>query len=163
MRYSYFIPFLILVPVIIFQSVFVPLISFDNIAPDLILLLLVYYTINNNQFFGMSAGFIFGGICDLIFGTILGSMMVTKTISGFIAGYFSSENKRDIYLSNLNFTLIILLVSFIDNTIFSFFSSFDLSSNFIVNMFVKNIANSIYTAFVGLLFISIIPKRRTFE
>lgn len=163
MKYTIFIPFLLLIPVLILQMILVPFLSFNGINPDLILILLVFYTIKNNQLYGTITGFIIGGICDLAFGTILGSTMIAKTFSGFISGYFSSENKRDSYLTPLNFSLIIFLVGIIDNSIFSFFSSFDLSENFISSLATNTIMSSVYTAIISIFIIIAIPKRRSFE
>ncbi len=163
MKYPFIIPFLLLIPVIILQLVIIPFLSFNGISPDLILILLVFYTIRNNQIYGTILGFIFGAICDLSFGTILGSTMIAKTLSGFIAGYFSSENKRDSYLTPLNFSLILFLIGIIDNGIFSFFSSFDLSDNFISFLLTNTLLNSVYTAIISILVMTVIPKRRLFE
>lgn len=163
MKNTVSIPFLLLIPVLILQMTVIPFLSFNGVSPDLILILLVFYTIRNNQMYGTIIGFIFGGICDLAFGTILGSTMIAKTLSGFIAGYFSSENKIDSYLTPINFSLIIFLVGIIDNSIFSFFSSFNLSENFISSLLTNTIISSIYTSFISILVITSIPKRRLFE
>lgn len=163
MKFTILIPFFILIPVLILQMTVIPFLSFNGISPDLILILLVFYTIRNNQMYGTLTGFVFGGICDLTFGTILGSTMITKTLSGFIAGYFSSENKRDSYLTPLNFSLIIFLIGIIDNSIFSFFSSFDLSENFISSLLTNTIMSSVYTAIISIFIMIAIPKRRLFE
>ena len=65
---------------------------------------------------------VFGFLFDLITGSLLGSSVISKTITGFTAGYFSNENKRDFYLSSYAFPLIVLLCGIIDSFIFSFFS-----------------------------------------
>lgn len=163
MNYSLFIPFLFLIPAVILQLVLVPFLTFNGISPDLILILLVYFTIKNSQIYGTVTGFIFGGICDLAFGTILGSSMIAKTLSGFIAGYFSSENKRDTYLNPINFSLIIFLIGIINNSVFSFFSSFDLSEFFITSLLTSSILSSLFTSLIGMLIITAIPRRKVFE
>ena len=163
MKNTSLIPFLFLVPVLILQVSIIPFLSLNGISPDLVLILLVFYTIRNNQMYGTITGFIFGGISDLVFGTILGSSMIAKTVSGFIAGYFSSENKRDEYLTPINFGLIIFLIGIIDNSIFAFFSSFDLSENFISSLLTNTILKSVYTSVLSILMIIVIPKRRMFE
>ncbi len=163
MKNTSLIPFLFLVPVLILQVSLIPFLSLNGISPDLVLILLVFYTIRNNQMYGTITGFIFGGISDLVFGTILGSSMIAKTVSGFIAGYFSSENKRDEYLTPINFGLIIFLIGIIDNSIFAFFSSFDLSENFISSLLTNTILKSVYTSVLSILMIIVIPKRRMFE
>jgi rod shape-determining protein MreD len=163
MKYSSLLHFLFLVPALILQTFLVPFLSFNDIAPDLVLIFLVYITIKSTQMYGTIFGFFIGGICDLIFGTILGSTMISKTLAGFISGYFASENQRDVYLRPINFALIVFLVGIIDNSVFSFFSSFDLTDNFIANLLTTTILNSVYTAIVSLLVISSIPQRRSFE
>ena len=163
MKYYRIIPFLIFIPVIILQINIVPLLLFNGIYPDLILILLVYYTIQNNQIFGTISGFIFGGLYDLIFGTILGSMMLTKTLSGFLSGYFSSENKRDIYLKALNFSLIIFLIGIIDKIIFGFFSYFELSTRLLLSLFTNSLFGSLYTSVLSFILIIFLPNRRLIE
>src|SRR4030042_6656047 len=95
---SYLYPFLLFFPILLIQTTIVPFASVGGVIPDLLLILLVYYTIHNGQIYGTVLGFVFGFLFDLITGSLFGSSMLSKTISGFIAGYFSNENKRDIYL-----------------------------------------------------------------
>lgn len=60
MRADYFIAILLLIPLTILQLTVIPLFSYNQIAPDLVLILLVYYTLKMGQLHGTILGFIFG-------------------------------------------------------------------------------------------------------
>ena len=108
MKTKYIYPLLLFIPLLILQTTVIPLFAFYNATPDLILILLVYYSINYGQVYGTVLGFVFGFLFDLITGSLLGSAMLSKTLAGFIAGFFSNENKRDIYAASYVFSFIIV-------------------------------------------------------
>jgi rod shape-determining protein MreD len=159
MRSDYFIPFLLFAVLLILQTTVVNLISINGIVPDFILILLVFYSVKNNQIYGMILGFIFGFLFDLITGSLLGSSVISKTLAGFTAGYFSNENKREFYLSSYAFPLIVLLCGIIDSFIFSFFSSSDLRSSFVFLMLQQGVYPGIYTAAISMVVVFFMPKR----
>lgn len=160
MRKEYLLPLLIFIPVIILQTTIIPIISIGSIVPDLTLILLVFFAIQNGQIYGTVSGFAFGFVIDLISGTLLGSTMLTKTLAGFTAGYFSGEAKMEFYLRPMVFPFVVLLCSFIDSMIFSFF--LDLSSSAsILNLIVEQgLLPALYTAFVSIAMIVFYRGRR---
>ncbi|AFH49556.1 Hypothetical protein IALB_1850 [Ignavibacterium album JCM 16511] len=160
MKFNYIISILIFIPVLIIQTTVVPLISIGEVVPDLILILLVYYSITEGQIYGTVLGFIYGLFFDLVTGSLLGSSMIAKTVAGFVAGYFSSENKVDIYLMFFNFGLIVFLAALVDQIIYSFFSSFDISSNILMIFFQNAFLPAFYTALLSMIIIIFVPKRR---
>ncbi|MCB9249278.1 MAG: rod shape-determining protein MreD [Ignavibacteriales bacterium] len=105
---SFILPILIFFPVALLQFIFVPMIAIDAIAPDIIMILLVYYALKYGQLYGTFLGSIFGLLFDIISGGILGSAMFAKTISGFIAGYFYNENKIETNISTMFLCLLFL-------------------------------------------------------
>lgn len=120
MRYQDLIlPILISIPLIVIQIVVVPFFSIDNIGPDLLLILVVYFAVKYGQINGLTVGFIIGMMFDLSSGGLLGSAMFSKTLSGFIAGYFHNETSVDTNLSTYNFSLIVLLCAIIDSATYS--------------------------------------------
>jgi rod shape-determining protein MreD len=159
MRSDYILPIVLFFILLIIQTTVVNLISINGIVPDLILILLVFYTVKNNQIYGMILGFIFGFLFDIITGSLLGSSVISKTICGFTAGYFSNENKREFYLSSYAFPLIVLLCGIIDSFIFSFFSSSDLRTSFLLLVLHEGIYPGIYTAGISFIVVFFIPKR----
>jgi rod shape-determining protein MreD len=160
MRSEYFIPILIFFPVLVIQTTVVPLISVAGVLPDLILILLVFYSIRTGNIYGAILGFIFGLFYDLITGSLLGSAMLSKTLVGFIAGYFSNENKRDLYLHSYPFILIVLLCSLIDSIVYSFFSDTDLGRNILLLFFEQGMLPGLYTSIISLIVMIFMPKRR---
>jgi rod shape-determining protein MreD len=159
MRPQYFIPLLLFFPLLVIQTTIIPLFAFLNAVPDLILILLVFYSILYGQIYGTILGFVFGFLFDLITGSLLGSAMLAKTISGFIAGYFSNENKRDIYLGSYAFSLIILLCAFVDSIVYSFFSTTDIQRNLLLVFFEQGMIPGLYTAILSIMVIIFIPRR----
>ena len=159
MRSQFFIPLLLFFPLLVIQTTIIPLFAFLNAVPDLILILLIFYSILYGQIYGTILGFVFGFLFDLITGSLLGSAMLSKTIAGFIAGYFSNENKRDIYLGSYVFSLIVLLCAFVDSIIYSFFSTADIQRNILLIFFEQGMIPGLYTAILSIMVIIFIPRR----
>lgn len=153
-------PFLVFLPVLLLQISVVPLIAVQGIIPDLILIILVYYSITRNQLYGAILGAYCGLLVDLVTGSLLGSSMLSKTIAGFTAGYFSGETKKDINTGTYKFLFIVLLCAVLDDVVFSFFSAFDIQTNLITLIFEQAMIPSLYTAAVSVLFIFSPFRRR---
>jgi rod shape-determining protein MreD len=160
MRTEFIIPVLIFFPVLVIQTTIIPLVSIAGILPDLILVLLVFYSIRTGHIYGAVLGFIFGFFFDLITGSLLGSAMLSKTLVGFIAGYFSNENKRDLYLHSYPFVLIVLLCSIVDSIVYAFFSDTDIGRNFLLLFFEQGMLPGLYTSIISLIVMIFMPKRR---
>jgi len=163
MKTKYFNSILIFIPFLLVQITFVRFITWNAIGPNLILILLVFFTISNNQLFGTILGFSYGLLLDLFSGGLLGSAMLSFTVSGFIAGYFSNENKRHIYFKPLNFSLIVLLCSIISSIMFSFFSTIDFSRDIFTSIFDEGLLPGFYTSIIALIFIYFYPRRKLIE
>jgi len=163
MRSEYIWSIVLFFPLLIIQTTVVPFISINGITPDLILIMLVFYTVRNGQVYGTILGFVYGFLFDLITGSLLGSAMLSKTIAGFIAGYFSNENKREIYFKTYIFVLIVFLCSVVDLIINSFFSSIDLNTSIVLLLFEQGVLPGIYTALLSALIILFYPKRSIIE
>ncbi len=159
MRSDYIVSILLFFPLLVIQTTMVPLIAVRGVAPDLILILLVFYSMRTNQVYGTALGFTYGFLFDIITGSLLGSTMLSKTLAGFVAGYFSNENKRDNYLKSYAFVLIVLLCSVIDLIINSFFSTIDLNTNIILLFYYQGILPGIYTALLSIFVVIFYPKR----
>lgn len=109
--------FLLLLIFGIIQLVIIPLVSIGSVIPDLMIILVVFVALRHGQLYGTIFGAIAGLFFDLISGGIIGSAMFAKTLSGFVAGYFFSDNKIEYNIS----TMFMLLVVFIASSINSFF------------------------------------------
>jgi rod shape-determining protein MreD len=163
MRSEYIWSIVLFFPLLIIQTTMVPFISINGITPDLILILLVFYTIRNGQIYGTVLGFAYGFLFDIITGSLLGSTMLSKTIAGFIAGYFTNENKREIYFKTYIFVLIVLLCSIVDLIINTFLSSIELNTSIVLLLFEQGVLPGIYTAVLSAFIILFYPKRSIIE
>lgn len=151
-------PFIYFIPLAVIQVVLVPFIGIDHIVPDLITILLVYSTLKNGQIYGTVAGFIFGFAFDLISGGILGSAMFSKTLTGFITGYFYNENKVDSSTSTFIFVLILFMAAFIDSFFYSAVSTSTANTSILFLFVEQGILPGFYTAIVGTPIVLIKPK-----
>jgi len=162
MKLKYFKPFLIFFPVVLIQLTVIPLVSIQEVVPDLLLIAVVYLSISYGQVFGTVTGASYGLLLDLISGNLIGSNMLSKTVAGFIAGYFSSETRRDKYLYTYFFSIVVLLTGLVDAIIFSFFSVIDFNTNILLVLFNHALLPSIYSSLVSILVV-IVPFKRNFE
>jgi rod shape-determining protein MreD len=162
MKLKYFIPLFVFLPVVIIQLTVIPLISIQGVVPDLLLIAVVYLSISYGQIFGTVTGASYGLLYDLISGNLTGSNMLSKTVAGFVAGYFSYETRREKYLYTYSFSLVVLVCSLIDAVIFSFFSVIDFNTNILFALFNYGLMPSIYTSVISILVI-VVPYKRAFE
>ena len=153
-RTLYIFSLILFFPLLAVQSIIIPFVSIFGVVPDLILILLVYFTLRMGQMNGTILGFVYGFLLDLITGNIFGS--------GFVAGYFFNENKLDIYFKSVGFSLIILLCASIDSFIFSFFSSVELEKSILLRFFEQGLFPGIYTAVISFIVVMFHPRRNPF-
>lgn len=158
---KYIKPFLFFIPALILQLTVVPLISIESVAPDLITIVLVYAVLLNGQFYGTAAGFVFGFVFDLVSGGVLGSAMFSKTLAGFITGYFYNENKIEYYTKTYWFSVIILIIAMVDSIIYTALSS-SAQKSFLMMLFWGGILPGIYSAVVSFPFV-IIKRKNEIE
>ena len=162
MKWQLITPFITFFAVLLVQLTVIPLIAIGGVIPDLVLISLVYYSISRDQFYGTVLGASYGVFLDLITGSLLGSSMLSKTIAGFTAGYFSTETKKEININTYIFSLIVFICAMIDSIIFSFFSAFDVQTNIFKLLFEQALLPSLYTAMVSILFIFSPFRRKKF-
>jgi rod shape-determining protein MreD len=143
---KFLFPVIIFIPLFVLQLTVIPLISYNNIVPDLIILPVVYFAVKNGQRFGMLLGFILGLLFDIFSGGLIGPSIFSKTVAGFIAGYFYNENKKDLTLGSAFFIVIVLLCSSIDSLFYSIFSVSANLSNFSTFLLERSFFPGLYTA-----------------
>jgi rod shape-determining protein MreD len=159
MRSEYILSLLFFFPLLIIQTTIIPFVSIGGVTPDLILILLVFYSMRNGQIYGTVLGSVYGFLFDMITGSLLGSTMLSKTLAGFVAGYFSNENKRENYFKSYFFILIVLLCAVVDLMVNSFFSSMNLNTNLVRLFFEQALLPGIYTSVLSTFVVMFYPKR----
>lgn len=101
-----------------FQTTVVQLLSLRGITPDVLIVWVVYLALKEGQLRGTLWGFAIGLLMDLVSGDFLGLSALSKTICGFLGGYFYNENKTQITLGSYRFLLIVLAVAFVHNIVY---------------------------------------------
>lgn len=153
MNYRQYIPLAIFIPVLVIQLTIITMISIEQIGPDLIVILLVYFTLLYGQLYGTVIGFVFGFIFDLASGGLLGAAMFSKTLTGFVAGYFYNENKIEQNTSTLTFLMILFLCAVLDSFAYSLLAYSGPGMNPVFLIFELSILPGAYTAVLAFPFI----------
>jgi rod shape-determining protein MreD len=150
MLMNYLKPVLFFIPLAIIQLVVIPLISIYNITPNLVLILIVYYTLKDGQVFGTILGFILGLLLDLFSGGLIGAFMFSFTISAFLAGYFYSENKMDTNLATYFFLLIVFISACVNSFLFARISNSTSNVSLLLLLIEEGLLPGLYTTLFGL-------------
>lgn len=143
------IPYLIFIPVLLIQLYVIPIIEISGIVPDLVLILIIYYTIKEGQIYAMVLAMVFGFVYDLSTGSLIGASMLSGVITAFIIGYFYSENKTDSYLTNPIFPLIVLFGGFLNSGLYNLIVNFDLNITIGSIVLFSAFFPALYSAFVS--------------
>lgn len=156
---QYLKPILILILAILIQLIIIPLISVYNIAPQVILIILVYYTLLGGQIFGTILGFISGFLFDLFSGGVLGSAALAMTISIFVIGYFYNENRLKENITTYFFVLYLFIAGIIYFLIYTEVGNFNPETKLNVILLEGTLFPSIYTSLFGVLVVLFNSKR----
>ncbi len=151
----------ILVGLIIIQKTLIGLIDVTSyqITPDIVLIGLVYIGIKKGKITGSVAGFVSGLILDLLSFSFIGLMALSKSVAGFISGFFNVDNKIERYLNSYIFIIIVTLASLFNNIIYFtiYFQGTNLTLTDILLRYV--VPTTVYTAIFS-IFPVIFAKRR---
>ncbi|MBI2620191.1 MAG: rod shape-determining protein MreD [Ignavibacteriales bacterium] len=116
--HRYFRSALIVLGLLLLQTTFVPFLAIGGFVPDLLLVWVVYTAIRRGQTEAMTAGFLVGFLQDVAATQLLGLAALSKTVAGFLGGYFFNENKTDQTLGTSQFLLIVVICSLVHNVIY---------------------------------------------
>jgi rod shape-determining protein MreD len=136
---------------IVVQTQATRLLSIDEITPDILMIWIVYLALRTGQISGTLWGFAIGLVFDLVTGNFIGLSEMTKTISGFVAGYFYNENKTQLILRSYQFMVIVLVVGVIHNTIYFLIFTQGSDIGFIKALVQYGLSTALYTSIVTLL------------
>lgn len=144
----------------IIQTQLMRYISLQGVTPDLLTIWIVYLAISNGQLSGLLWGFGIGLVADFVTGNFIGLFALTKTVAGFVAGYFYNENKTQMTLGSYRFILIVLFVSLIHDIVYFIMFTQGMEIGLLRAVFEFGIVTSLYTAVVALVPMMIYSRRR---
>lgn len=157
MNFKTFYPYILFIPVAFIQVTFASMLSFDNITPDFVVILLVLFTLKRGQFNGTVLGFSYGLLFDLISGGLIGSAAFSKTVSGFIAGYFYNEHEEE-ENTLVKTSLIILLCSSVDSLLYTILGAAEIIDLGTLFLF-QSILSAVFTMAISIPILIIKPER----
>ncbi|MBZ0198349.1 MAG: rod shape-determining protein MreD [Ignavibacteriaceae bacterium] len=149
-------------PLLIVQTTIVPLIAINGAVPDLIIILLVTFALRNGQMYGTVLGFVYGFLFDVITGSFFGSTMLSKTLEGFIAGYFYNENRLDHNFKSYIFPFIVLLCASVDAVMYTFLTQIDFRSSLLLLLFEQGMLPGMYTSVLSFVVVIFYKRRSSF-
>jgi rod shape-determining protein MreD len=131
------------------QTTIISFTSIANIIPDVMLIWIVYIAITQGQIPATVYGFGIGLIIDLVSGQFLGLSALSKTVAGFLAGYFYHENKIDINLANYQFLIFVGAASLAHNLIYFIIFTQGSDVDLFTAVFRFGLFSTIYTTFIA--------------
>jgi rod shape-determining protein MreD len=134
---------------LLLQTTFVPFLSIDGFLPDVLLIWVVYIAVTRGQLEATITGFAVGLLQDVIAIQFFGLSALTKTIAGFVAGYFFNENITEQTLGSYRFLLVILFSAFVHNILYFGIFLQGIQDALFTTTVEFSIAASLYTAAVG--------------
>lgn len=136
---------IISVLLVIVQTSLIHLLTLEGVTPDILTIWVVYLAVREGQLRGTVWGFAVGLLFDVVSGGFFGLSALTKTVSGFCAGYFYNENKTPLTLSSYRFLVIVLIVSMIHNTLYFLIDTQGSDVGLIRAIFQVGVATTFYT------------------
>ena len=134
---------------LLLQTTFVPFLSIGGFLPDPLLLWVVYVAIRRGQVEATITGFLVGLLQDAISMQFFGLSALTKTIAGFVAGYFFNDNSTEQTLGSYRFLTILFLSSFVHNIVYYGIFLQGIQDSVFSTMIEFSIVTSLYTVVVG--------------
>jgi len=135
----------------LFQITILQFFSISGILPDLLLILCIWFTLSEGQFYGLIFAFFVGIFYDIISIDVIGTNALAKITASLIAGWFFGENKIQQNLGSYWFIIIIFFTSFVHNTIY-YFLHIEFNKISLVSLFFQyGLAISIYTTIIAFI------------
>lgn len=128
----------------LFQLIFTRYIEILHWKPDLILIVIVMFSIDYGPSYGSTAGFITGIVGDLASSHLIGLGALSKSVTGYLSGGFSRHFKE-----RSQFILTLALTGFVHHVIYFLVSTLGKEFSWRIILFVYIIPNLFYTALVG--------------
>jgi rod shape-determining protein MreD len=117
---SFFLTVALSILLLLIHTSLIRFLAIGPITPDILLVWIVYLAIRRGQIVATTVGFFIGLTVDLNSGNdgMLGLAALSKTVAGFVAGYFYNENKTLQTLGGYQFIVVTVIVSLVHNVLY---------------------------------------------
>jgi rod shape-determining protein MreD len=146
---------------VLLQTTLARYLAIESIAPDLLLIWVVYLALREGQIAATTAGFFLGLLFDLVSGKdgMLGLAALSKTVAGFVAGYFYNENKITQILAGYQFILVVAVASIVHNVLYFIVFLQGTEVGWLDAVMLYGFPTTIYTAALALLPMFVFSRR----
>jgi rod shape-determining protein MreD len=136
---------------LVIQTTLIPFISVAGVVPDLLLIWVVLTALRRGQIEATVGGFIVGLLQDLVATKFFGLAALSKTITGFVLGYFHNENTTESTLGSYRFVTLVLLAGIVHNLLFFFIFLQGLEGGIFFDVLLLSLGVTVYTGAIGVL------------
>lgn len=133
------------------QLLFMPLIGVFEFTPDLLVIWLVYIGIRRGHIDATIAGFCIGLLQDSVTTQFFGLAALSKSLAGFLAGYFFNESTVGQTLGSYRLLVATAIVSALHNVVYYsiFFQGHE--ESLLVAVFQMTVGITLYTSILAIL------------
>jgi rod shape-determining protein MreD len=142
---------LIVIGLLFIQTMFLPFIALSGYLPDLFILYLVYIALRRGQIEATVNGFIMGLLQDIITTQFFGLTALSKTIAGFVAGYFFNENTAEQTLGSYRYVLLVTLCSIVHDIIYFVIFFQGSTGSVFISTIECTMGMTLYTSVIGVI------------
>lgn len=142
---------LIAVALLLLQTTFIPYLSIAGYLPDIFLPWLIFVALRRGQIESTLSGFAVGLLQDIVATQFLGLAAFSKTLTGFIAGYFFHKNQVEQNLGTYRYVLIVMLGSVVHNLVYFLIFFQGTEGSVVLSTIQASAATTLYTGVVSVL------------
>lgn len=150
----YLIYFLVIIAGFVLQRTAGDLLAIYGREPDFLLMVLVFLALDLDRIPGTVAGFFVGIFQDLLSSGLLGLSALTKSAVGFLAGWFSRNDRRGEFIS---FGLILWGSALVHDLLFYLLYTLGKDLSFWQLAVHHALPASLYTLLIGMILFSLLP------
>lgn len=144
---------LVALVLLLVHYIIVPYLALAHVVPDVLLIYVAALAVFEGRLTATIAGFLIGLLLDLTGGesAVLGLSALTKSVSGFLAGFYFGEGRTLQTLGSYRFVVLVTLVSFVHDIMY--FVVYLQGTDIAVGdaLFLYAVPGTLYTALVSLL------------
>jgi rod shape-determining protein MreD len=142
---------LVVIGLLLLQTTFLPFIALGGYLPDLFIIYLVYIALRRGQIEATISGFIIGLLQDILTTQFFGLAALSKTIAGFVAGYFFNENTAEQTLGSYRYVLLVALCSVVHNLLYFIFFFQGSNDSVVFSTVEYTMGTTLYTCVISVL------------
>ena len=133
------------------QLMFMPLIGVFEFTPDLLIIWLVYIGIRRGHIDATIAGFCVGLLQDSVTTQFFGLAALSKSLAGFLAGYFFNESTSEQTLGSYRLLVATSIVSMVHNVAYYGIFFQGREESLLLAVFQMSIGITLYTSILAIL------------